>query len=171
MKSRSVLLLQAFAVAGLLAVGLSPAAAYVSVTPPTLGALCNDSVNIYDLRVEKASAETGVILFKCVEHLKGKPDPTAGKHVIPAAIAVGGEKQATATDVTGPKVILDWATEGKTAILFTVTRGDDDPGGAVKGVGHAYIDNFWYTLSYDRNGKCWVAFKSELGLLTRYCGP
>src|SRR5205823_5904308 len=34
-----------------------------------------------------------------------------------------------------------------------------------------YIDNFWYTLSYDRNGKCWVAFKSELSLLTRYCGP
>src|SRR5262249_1853350 len=58
----------------------------------------------------------------------------------------------------------------KTAVLFTVTRGGD-PGGAVKGVGHAYIDNYWYTLSYEREGKCWVAFKSELGLLTRYCGP
>src|SRR5262249_17867980 len=58
----------------------------------------------------------------------------------------------------------------KTAVFFTVTRGGD-PGGDVKGVGHAYIDNYWYTLSYNREGKCWVAFKSELGLLTRYCGP
>src|SRR5262245_12420617 len=126
MKTGSVRLTRTLAAAGLLAVCLSPAAAYVSVTPPTLGALCNDSVNIYVLRVEKASAEKGVILFKCVELLKGKPDPTAGKHAIPSAIAVGGEKQTAATDVTGPKVILDWATEGKTAVLFTVTRGDDN---------------------------------------------
>src|SRR5262249_57018044 len=128
-------LLTVLAVACLMAAWPRPAAAYVSVTPPTLGALCNDSVNIYILRVEKASAEKGVILFKCVEVLKGKPDPTARKHVIPAAIAVGGEKSVAATDVAGPKLILGWATEGKTAVFFTVTRGDDDPGGAVEGVG------------------------------------
>src|SRR5262249_38816316 len=122
MKNRSFPL-AALAVACLMAACPRPAPAYVSVTPPTLGALCNDSVNIYVLQVEKASAEKGVILFKCVEVLKGKPDPTAGKHLIPAAIAVGGEKVTTATDVLGPKIILDWATEGKTAVLFTVTRG------------------------------------------------
>jgi hypothetical protein len=169
MKNRSFLL-RAIAAACLMAAWPRLAVAYVDVTPPTLGALCNDSVNIYVLQVEKASAEKGVILFKCVEVLKGKSDPTAGKHVIPTAIAVGGEKSTTATDVAGPKMILDWATQGKSAVLFTVTRGGD-PGGDVKGVGHAYIDNYWYTLSYNREGKCWAAFKSELGLLTRYCGP
>ena len=106
--NRSTLLMSASLVACLLAG--RPAAAYVDVCPPTLGALCNDSVNIYVLQVEKASAEKGVILFKCVARLKGKPDPTTGKHVIPTAIAVGGEKLATATDVIGPKLILDWAT-------------------------------------------------------------
>lgn len=172
MKNGSGLLLRALLTVGsLLAVRVGPAAGYVSVTPPTLGALCNDSVNIYVLRVEKASREKGVILFTCVAQLKGKPDPTAARHVIPAALAVGGEKQTTAADVDGPKLILDWATEGKMAVFFTVTRGDDDPGGDVKGVGHAYIDNFWYTLSYNRDGRCWVAFKSERSLLTRYCGP
>src|SRR5262249_12533320 len=73
-------------------------------------------------------------------------------------------------DETAPKLILDWATEGKIVVVFTLTHGEDG-GEAVKGLGHAYIDNFWYSLSYDRNGKCWVAFKSELSLLTRYCGP
>src|SRR5262249_38867922 len=98
---REPFLLPALVIAGLLAAWPRPAAAYVVVTPPTLGALCKDSVNIYVLRVEKASAEKGVILFKVVEVLKGKPDPTAGKHVIPKAIAVGGEKSTAATDVAG----------------------------------------------------------------------
>ena len=106
-----------------------------------------------------------------MEFLKGKPDPTAAKHVIPAAIAVGGEEEYHRHGRCRAEAHPRRATEGILAVLFTVTRGDYNPGGAVKGVGHAYIDNYWYTLSYDREGKCWVAFKSELGLLTRYCGP
>src|SRR5262249_45175488 len=95
----------ALGVAGLLVAWPRPAAADVAVTPPTLGALCKDSVNIYVLRVEKASAEKGVILFKGAEVLKGKPDPTAAKHVIPMALAVGGEKSTAATDIVGAKLI------------------------------------------------------------------
>jgi hypothetical protein len=155
MKHPSGLLVLTLAV-GLLAACPRPAAAYIDFPPPTLGALCGMSHHVYVLRVEKVSAEDGVILFKCVEQLKGKPDPTAVKHVI-------GPK------VDGARVILDGAAEGKTAILFTITGGP--PGANVPGCGYAYIDNSWYALAYDGNRKCWSALRGDPTLLTRYCGP
>jgi hypothetical protein len=156
MKYPSRLLVRASLAAGfLLAMWPRPAAAYIDFPPPTLGALCGTSHHIYVLKVDKVSAEDGVILFKCVEQLKGKPDATAAKHVI-------GPK------AEGAKIVLDWAAEGKTAVLFTITAGA--PGGTGLGVGHAYIDNYWYSLSYDREAKCWRALRGAPALLTRYCG-
>jgi len=132
MKHTSHQLLRAsVAAAFLLALYSRPASAYIDFPPPTLGALCGTSHHIYVLKVDKVSADDGVILFKCVEQLKGKPDPTAVKHVI-------GPK------VEGGKVVLDWAAEGKTAVLFTMTAGAPGEGGA--GIGHAYIDNYWYSV-------------------------
>src|SRR5688572_781929 len=106
MKSEVDLLVRAsVASACLLAVWLCPSAAYIKVEPLTLGNLCSQSDHVYVLRVKEVNTEKGVILFKPVEQLKGKPDGTAAKHVI-------GPK------VKGAKVILDWVAEGKTAVMF-----------------------------------------------------
>ena len=110
MKNRSAWLLRGLTVACLLAVCPRPAVAYIKVDPLTLGELCRQSGHIYVLRVEKVDAERGVILFKAVEQLKGEPDGTTTKHVI-------GPK------VKGAKVILDWAAEGKTAVMFCNVKG------------------------------------------------
>jgi hypothetical protein len=158
MTKRAGLLVRAsLGVGCLLAAYPRPGTAYIDFPPPTLGSLCGMSHHIYVLRVEKASAEKGVILFQCVEQLKGKPDATAAKHVI-------GPK------VEGAKTVLDGAAVGKTAVLFTITSPGQLPGGAGQGVGHAYLDGHWYSLVYNSNGKCWMATRGVPALLTRYCG-
>src|SRR6516164_8959434 len=111
MKNRSYLL-TALAAICLLAAWPRPAAAYIKFPPPTLGDLCRQSIHIYVLRVEKFSAERGVILFQPVQRLKALealPDGALSKHVI-------------APDANGAKVILDWAAEGKTAVMFAKIR-------------------------------------------------
>ncbi len=167
MKNGSLRLLWAsLAIACLLTACPRPAPAYIKVEPLTLGNLCCQSAHIYVLRVEKVSMEKGVILFKSVEQLKGRPDGTAAKHVI-------GPK------VTGAKVILDWAAEGKTAVMFCNTRKsrknpdkpkDKEEEEGLEGRGHAYIDGYWYWLTYDGHSKCWFAGAGEPTWLTQYCG-
>jgi len=150
MKNRSYLL-TALAAICLLAAWPRPAAAYIKFPPPTLGDLCRQSIHIYVLRVEKFSAERGVILFQPVQRLKALealPDGALSKHVI-------------APDANGAKVILDWAAEGKTAVMFAKIRD-------VKA--HVYIDGYWYSVLYDGKSKCWLAANGEPTLLTRYCG-
>jgi hypothetical protein len=149
MKNESVrLVLASLTAACVLAACPRPVAAYIKVEPLTLGNLCSQSQHIYVLKVEKVDAEKGVILFQTVEQLKGKPDNTAAKHVI-------GPK------VEGAKIILDWAVEGKTAVIFcNVEKG--------YGRGHAYIDGYWYWMTYE--GKYWTAGAGEPAWLSRYCG-
>lgn len=190
--NRSVLLKCAsLAVVCLLAV--RPAAAYINVPAPTLGALCQQSTHIYVLKIEKFSVEKGVLLFKPVAQLKanGKlSDATLAKQVIPAT--VNGDK------VKGAKVIFDWAAEGKTAVMFltvnlktegrapdpdqvldlsrlTGTRGADNRADA-----QVCIDGYWYALTYEARNQYWLAVpdwwekeKNRSGrpvLLSRYCG-
>src|SRR6266576_1077482 len=112
----------ALAVIWLLAVWPRPATAFIIYTPPTLGNLCRQSTHIYVLRVErveKAGPEKGSIIFKSVEQLKAQgvvvPDGTLAKHVIASDVKVGKP-----TGPNGAKVILDWAAEGKTAVLFAL---------------------------------------------------
>lgn len=157
MKNRSALLLRIFAVACLVGAWPRSAAAYIDILPPTLGNLCGQSTRIYVLRVEKVSAETGVILFKSVEHLKGKEelslrDGPRTKLVIGPA-------------VRGANVILDWAAQGKTATLFVKDFGD-----RVKGAAHICIDGYWYLIAWNREGDYWIAVRGEPNMLTRYCG-
>jgi hypothetical protein len=156
MKTGSVLLPGALAAASLLAVCLPPAWAYIKVEPLPLGALCRQSAHISVLRVEKVSPEKGVILFKVVEQLKGDPDGTVAKHVI-------------GPNVNGAEVILDWAAEGKTAVLFCNTERSGKSGQeGLYGRGHVCIDGYWYWLTYDGSG--WVAGAGEPNWLTRFCG-
>src|SRR3954453_22577459 len=123
MKTRSVLFRHAsWAVACLLALCPRPATAFILYTPPTLGNLCRQATHIYVLRVErveKAGAEQGSIIFKSVEQLKAQrvlvPDGTLAKHVVASNGNLGKP-----TGPNGAKVILDWAAEGKTAVLFAL---------------------------------------------------
>ena len=149
------LLLTTAAAAGLLLVCPQPAPAYIDFLPPTLGDLCRQATHIYVVKVDKVNAERGVILFKPAEQLKGKdavplPDDTFGKQII-------------GSDVPGAKVILDVAAEGKTAVVFAREGG-------FKSLAHVYIDNCWYLIAWNRDGKCWFAWNGEPTMLIRYCG-
>jgi hypothetical protein len=158
MKNGSIALLRPLAVACLLAVCPRPAAAYIKVPPRTLGGVCLEPDHIAVLKVEKVGVERGVIVFKHVEQLKGKHDGTVVKHVI-------------RPQIKGAKVILDWAAEGKTAVMFYFTEG------ANRGNGHVYIDGYWYWAEGNRkSGKearpegWWSAYQGEPGLLALFCG-
>src|SRR4051794_27876720 len=115
MKTGPVPLLRATLVAAcLLAAGPRPAAAFIDFRPPTLGNLCSQATHIYVLRVDKVSPEHGVILFKPAVPLK-----VTGTPIGEGAL----RKQVIRPNVPGAKVILDWAAEGKTAVVFV--RGNE----------------------------------------------
>lgn len=183
MKIRSFLLMASLPIVCLLAFCPRPAVAFIMYTPPTLGNLCRQATHIYVLRVErveKADAEKGSIVFKSVEQLKAQgvvvPDGTRAKHVVASDVKVGKP-----LGPNGAKVILDWAAEGKTAVLFAQAtnqpkkkQGEPTPetDSGLKGHAHVYIDGYWYLASCDSsNSKVWVALYGEPIMLTRYCGP
>jgi hypothetical protein len=130
-----------------------PAAAYISILPPTLGDLCRQSTHIYVMKVDRFSAENGVILFKAGEPLKAEGVLPDGAHM----------KQVIGSNVLGAKIIFDWVAEGKTAVLFAKDFG-------LKSAAHVYIDGYWYFLSWNRDAKCWFATNGEPTMLVRYCG-
>lgn len=183
MKYRSFLSIASLAAVGLLAFGLPSAEAFIAYTPPTLGNLCRQASHIYVLRVERVEKEgpqKGSIVFKYMEQLKGQgkatPDGPLAKHVF--------AWDTNLTKPTGPreaKVILDWAAEGKMAVLFAQSsdppkRKQGEPVEAsdllLCGVAHIYIDGYWYWANCDDvNRKVWVAVNGEPIMLTRYCGP
>jgi hypothetical protein len=156
MKTGPVPLLRATLLAAcLLAAWPRPAAAFLDFRPPTLGNLCSQATHIYVLRVDKVSPEHGVILFKSVAELKA-----TGKWPLPDGALT---KQVIRPNVEGARIILDWAAEGKTAVLFAKDYG-------VKTHAHVYIDGYWYMVAYDVNGNCLAAVNGQPVMLTRYCG-
>ncbi len=93
--------------AGLLLRG-GPSSAFIDVfRPQTLGAACDRAQSITVLKVDKFSKEKGVILYKKVKDLKGKY-PAAGLREHLGAAHLADER----------KHYLDWAREGKTAVVF-----------------------------------------------------
>lgn len=135
-----------------------PVAAYIKVPPRTFGGVCLEPDHIAVLKVDKVIAENGVIVFKHVEQLKGKHDGTVVKHVIPR-------------EIKGAKIILDWAAEGKTAVMFYFTEG------ANRGNAHVCIDGYWYwAMARSKSDKearpegWWSAHLGEPALLAIYCG-
>jgi hypothetical protein len=136
----------------LLLAAARPATAFIKAPPPPeLGALCQLASHISVLRVEKLSTEKGVILFKSVEQLKAREALPEG---MLAKLVVGSQ-------VEGGKAILDWAAEGKWAVLFAVPRSQ---------AGHLYIDGFWCRVRLDEKRGCWDAVAGEPHMLTGYCG-
>src|SRR5262245_58479179 len=133
MKNRSFLLTTSMAVVCFLAACPRPAASFIDIRPPTLGNLCGQASHIYVMRVEKVRVDNGVICFKSVEELKADgalplPDGSLTKQVI-------------SPNITGAKIILDWAAEGKTTVLFVKEMG-------LKSHAHIYIDGYWYLAAY-----------------------
>src|SRR5260370_34892535 len=84
----------------------TPVKAFIDLAP-SLGKLMHDSNIILVLEVEKVSQEKRAIIFKKVADLKGKHD---GKE-IKIQIRDGWTPRNT-------KIMMDWATPGKTAIFF-----------------------------------------------------
>ena len=156
MKNKSVLFASAV-VACLLTAW--PSSAYIKAPPKTLGSVCLESDHICVLKVEKVDAEKGVIHFQHVEQLKGKHDGTAVKHLIKAELDDGTGR----ANGKPAKIILDWAAEGKTAVMFYFTGGNSR--------GHVYIDGYWYWVGGvpDKPAN-WVAAGGEPTQLTIYCG-
>jgi hypothetical protein len=156
MNKRSVLFAWALA-AGLLTAW--PAAAYIKAPPQTLGSVCLESDHVCVLKVDKVDAEKGVIHFKHVEQLKGKHDGGTVKHLITPDLGEGIDR----TKGNAAKIILDWAAEGKMAVMFYFTGGNSR--------GHVYIDGYWYWIVGVRDNPAnWVAAGGEPTQLTTYCG-
>jgi hypothetical protein len=99
-----------------------------------------------------------VILFKTVRHLKAQPK--LREDVL--------RKQVIGPKVSGAKIVLDWAGEGKTAVLFGVI---DSLGGKRIDAAYVYIDNYWYLIFYDEHSATSLAVRGEPLMLAHYCGP
>ena len=155
------------AAAFLLAVYPQPAEGFIKRPPPTLGDVCRQATHIHTLKVEKFSAEKGVIIFKSVKELK-----------VQGALPEGAfAKLVCAPNGKGAKAILDWAAEGKTALLFARIDNAGGPiperlelGKTTRAQGHMYVDGYWYMISYVGDSKCWVLSYGEPDMLSRYCG-
>ena len=155
------------AAAFLLAVYPQPAEGFIKRPPPTLGDVCRQSTHIHTLKVEKFSAEKGVIIFKSVKELK-----------VQGALPEGAfAKFVCAPGVKGTKTILAGVAEGKAALLFARIDNAGGPiperlelGKTTRAQGHLYIDGSWYMISYVGDSKCWVLSYGEPDMLSRYCG-
>jgi hypothetical protein len=145
-------------IALILALPAPPAAGYITYPPMTLQKMCDVSSSIRVLKITRHSKDKGVILFKVVETLKKRHEPLdPGKQVVPKG-----------ANGVGP--VLDWAGEGKTAVLFSI---DGTPrGGTVPiGVGYVFIDGYCYFVDYSPSGKYWLVVRGDPGLSACYHGP
>jgi hypothetical protein len=87
------------------------------------------------------------------EKLKGeKTSITSFKHVVRA-------------DVAGARAVLDWADEGKTAVMFSV----EATGGGL-GVAYVFIDSACYSVDYNHTAKYWLMIRAEPGMSACYHG-
>jgi hypothetical protein len=133
------------------AVCVSGAGAYIHFPPMTAQKMCKQSHHIRLLKVTKHDKEKGVIVFEVAETLKGeKSRITSFQHVLRA-------------DAEGVQPVLDWIADGKTAVMFTIE------GGAIA-CGYVFIDEYCYSVDYNRAGKFWLVIRGEPGLSACYHG-
>jgi hypothetical protein len=139
-------------VALVLALAALPAVGYIHFPPMTLHKMCKVATNIRVLSVKKYDKEKGVVLFEVVETLKGKnPRITSFRHAI-------------RKDTARVKPILDWAGEGKRAVAFTIE-------GAPLACGYVFIDDYCYSVDYNKEGQYWLLIRAEPEMSACYHGP
>jgi len=154
---------------GLLVAAWAPEArAYITHPVHSLGQLCN-STYITFVRVEKASKEKGVIIYRKVEDLKGKYPRDTIRHVFDLKNTprhMGSGDVPIRPDEKDWKYAMEWAAPGKTAVVFSLKY---DPYGDF---GHTYIDGCWYaTMCPRRDWDLWYSIYTDPSLLGRWhCG-
>jgi hypothetical protein len=122
----------------------------------TLQKMCEVSSSIRVLKVTKLSKEKGVVLFEVVETLK--------KH----GEALDPARQVVPWQANGVGPVLDWAGEGRLAVLFSKDGGPK--GGTPIGVGYVFIDNYCYFVDYSPSGKHWLVVRGDPGMSACYHG-
>ncbi len=134
---------------------LAPASVgYIHFPPTTLPKLCKHSHHVRVLKVARCDRERRVIFFEVAEALKGgKSSITSFTHVLRG-------------DPAGVKRVLDWAGDGKTAVMFSI----EAVGGGL-GCGYVFVDGLCYSVDYNRTGKFWLLIRVEPGLSACYHGP
>jgi hypothetical protein len=138
----------------LIVLAAAPAAhAYILRPPMTLKIMYERSHLIQVLSVEKFSKENGVIIFRLSETLKTRETGTTSR------------KHVFRTDHPSWKLVLEWAGEGKPAVLFFV---EGKPRTAA--FGYVFIDKFCYSVSYDYQQKHWLFVRGEPDLSACYYG-
>lgn len=140
-------------IAALMAVMLaaSTAAGYIHFPPATMQKMCKQSTNIRVLSVKKHDTERGVIVYEVIDTLKGKD---AKKVSFKQAIPKGFE---------GTKPIFDWLGDGKKAVMFTIEGGD-------LACGYVFIDEFCYSVDYNRKGDFWLLVRVDPEMAATFLG-
>lgn len=141
-----------------LVLGLTAPAAvgYIHFPPMTLPKMCQKSHHIRVLKVEKFDKDKGVIVFGVADTLKGeKSQFTSFRHVV-------------RPDTAGTKQVLDWAGNGKQAVMFYIEGKFID--GSVLAVGYVFIDEYCYSVDYSPGGKYWLLLRGEPGMSACYHG-
>ena len=106
------------------------------------------------LKVAKCDRERRVIFFEVAEALKGgKSSITSFTHVLRG-------------DPAGVKRVLDWAGDGKAAVMFSI----EATGGGL-GCGYVFLDGLCYSVDYNCRGQYWLLIRAEPELSACYHGP
>jgi hypothetical protein len=141
----------------LVAVGTPDGAAgYIHFPPMTLAKMCKDSHHVRVLKVTKVDREKGVIVLEPGEALKGEKSQVAAF------------RQAVGAGTPGGRSVLDWAAEGKAAVLFYI---ESVSGGPTKALGYVFTDAGCHSVSYDAGGRYWSVIRAEPGMTACYHGP
>lgn len=135
---------------------LAPLAnAYIHFPPMTLQKMTQMSHHIRVLKVKKFSKEKGVIIFEVAESLKGEKSRIRSfKHVI----GVKGE---------GAKRILDWAKEGKYAVIFYIESISASP---IQALGYVFIEEYCYSVGFNAKDGYWMLIRGEPDMSECYFG-
>jgi len=134
-----------------MAVGASPAVAYIHFPPPTMQKMCQRSTNIRVLTVKKHDKEKAVIVYEIAQTLKGKnPKGMSFKHAI-------------GKDTDGAKPIFDWVADGKKAVMFTIEGGEI-------ACGYVFVDKFCYSVDYNKRGDYWLLIRVDPDMASCFHG-
>jgi hypothetical protein len=142
-------------VALVMALAASVAVGHIHFPPMTLQKLCKAATHIRLLSVKKYDKKRGIIVFAVVENLKGQnPRIPSFRHAI-------------RTDADGVKPILDWVGDDKWAVMFSI---EADPRGTPVACGYVFIDDYCYSVDYNRGGEYWLLIRAEPNLSACYYG-
>jgi hypothetical protein len=72
-------------------------------------------------------------------------------------------RHAIRKDFDGAKPILDWAGDGKQAVMFTFE-------GARIACGYVFIDKFCYSVDYNRKGDFWLLIRVDPEMAASFYG-